>query len=412
MEAVTDLHNLECRPYNPRLTLTLAALFAPSKPPSATPTTHFRKWEKVSQQWLYDAAIARGDNNAVLRQLQPTHIHLYHFDTPPRAHPPITLPHGWVRRCYGCSTITNTFDANYVFSCVRCGALFAKHRMFQRNLHNHVAVVIGARTKLGHQIVRKLLEAGATVVGTTRYPDKMRALFDGYPSFLTDRLVLYDAPLDLDSPTLVDTLTPLMEFLSEQFGRVDILVLCAAQTIRARDKPDGEVEGSRNKYGDSKFVDAATTNSWMMRLEDLRQPEMEEILRVNAMAPTLLVQQLLPLLKESLYHPTILNVHAREGLISVKKSPNHLHTNFGKTCLHMLTKCLIAHHFRSSKGKRFRIHGCCPGFLSVDEYFEGERPWLVPPIDEVDGAARVLYPLFAELASRPETRRHFHQLLY
>jgi hypothetical protein len=52
-------------------------------------------------------------------------------------------------------------------------------------------------------------------------------------------------------------------------------------------------------------------------------------------------------------------------------------------------------------------------WISVDEYYEGSRPWQVPPLDEVDGAARILFPLMMGLRySCGKTRRHFLQLSY
>ena len=131
-------------------------------------------------------------------------------------------------------------------------------------------------------------------------------------------------------------------------------------------------------------------------------------MRVNAVGPTLLTQQLLPWLERSSVTPYIINVHAREGLLNVGKNDIHLHTNMAKAGLHMLTKCLVGARYRTEEGrKRFAVHGCDPGWFSVDEYYESDRPWRVPPLDEVDAAARVLYPLWKELPSCGSTRRHF-----
>jgi hypothetical protein len=76
--------------------------------------------------------------------------------------------------------------------------------------------------------------------------------------------------------------------------------------------------------------------------------------------------------------------------------------------MHMLTKCLTESGFKTDKGEAFSIHGCDPGWISVDEYYENSRPWIVPPLDEVDGAARILFPIFNGIRhSDPKTRRHF-----
>jgi NAD(P)-dependent dehydrogenase (short-subunit alcohol dehydrogenase family) len=391
--------------------------------PMALPVTVQKHDERGTQQWLVEYSRAHPTiNNSINRQFQKTCGSLYTFEQEhnmPTPRASISLLPGIVRRCYGCNTTIDKVHANYLFSCVQCGALFQRQRHFSTDQSGKVAVVIGARTKLGHQVVLKLLRAGAHVIATTRYPDRMRVLFESYlpnRAFDMDQLSIYPHSLDLDSPTLHDTASSFRQWIHEELGfpAVDIYVHCAAQTIRCREKKEhGYVTDfeETNKYGDAKFVNSTMINSWQMTLPDLVQEEMEEIFRVNVAAPTLLIQCLLPLFRESKFTPYLINVHAREGLISVPKSPFHMHTNFGKAGLHMLTKCLIAHKLRTKEGKLFAIHGCCPGFISVDEYFEESRPWIVPPIDEVDGAARVLYPLFKNIPSEWRTRRHFTQLI-
>ena len=68
---------------------------------------------------------------------------------------------------------------------------------------------------------------------------------------------------------------------------------------------------------------------------------MEEVFRVNAIAPTLLIKTMLPLLLES-PAPFVINVHAREGRFQCGKSSKHIHTNMAKAALAMLTRTLTA----------------------------------------------------------------------
>lgn len=398
-------------------------LLAPGEKKNEDDGEELKKDERLTQSALFHQAfLLKEENNLVNRYQQRGCMELFCFE---RAHPvpsskSFSLPKGYYRRCYGCGRNVTRMHANYIFSCLDCGRLFQENRHFSTPQHGKVAVVIGARTKLGHQVVLKLLLAGATVIATTRYPDKMRALFDSYPedTFSRDRLWIYPGGLDLDCSDLASKAAVFATWIREEckLSCVDIYVHCAAQTIRCREKRLATATAAQqttgtNKYGDPKFVASTMTNSWQMKLPDLVQDEMEEILRVNVVAPTLLIQTLLPLFQACKKSPYIINVHAREGLLSVKKTPYHMHTNFGKSGLHMLTKCLIAHEFHTKSGAPFRIHGCCPGFISIDEYFEDSRPWIVPPLDEVDGAARVLFPLFQGYKSEWKTRRHFHQLI-
>ncbi|KAI7870709.1 hypothetical protein K492DRAFT_170190 [Lichtheimia hyalospora FSU 10163] len=117
-------------------------------------------------------------------------------------------------------------------------------------------------------------------------------------------------------------------------------------------------------------------------------------------------------MKKSKYNPFIINVHAREGLISVNKSKYHIHTNFGKTGLHMLTKCLLSYNFKTYEGKKFRIHGVNPGWISVDEYYKHNLPYYVAPLTELDAASRILHVLFLNLKSKSKTRNHYNILTY
>jgi len=275
---------------------------------------------------------------------------------------------------------------------------------------------VGCRTKLGHQVTLKLLRAGTKVIGTTRYSESARKMFENYEDCKEwrERLDIYE-DLDLDVKNMKEVFEKLREYISMKYGVLDIFIFCAAQTIRVREKQKEQVSESlqeTNRYGDAKFVNETFINSWQMKLEDLEQSEIEEVTRINAIAPCLLSQVLVPMMQESKFTPYIIFVHAREGLFQCKKSPKHIHTNLAKAALAMLTKSLVSSKFKTKSGNKFSVHGCDPGWISVDEYYQDDRPWIVPPLDEIDGAARILYPIFRKLKSSAMTRRHFQQLKY
>ena len=68
---------------------------------------------------------------------------------------------------------------------------------------------------------------------------------------------------------------------------------------------------------------------------------------------------------------------------------------------------LFVKSWKTLTGKNFSIHGCDPGWFSVDEYYEDTKPFIAPPLDEIDGASRILYPIFTKKISCRKTRRHF-----
>ena len=333
---------------------------------------------------------------------------------------PIAMPAGAVTRCYGCGKTTDRVHALYVFSCPLCGNTFHKLRALRRNLGNKTALVIGGRTKLGHQVALKLLQAGANVIVTTRFPLQAQAIFAQYDNYKSFACRLHFAPsLDLrpctTDGTLSGRLKRLVDFVrqaSGESGALHILVNCAAQTIACRERQSAEqrsASAQKNRYGDALHVASDEQNSWALRFEDVSEQELRDVHDINAIGIALLVQAMLPLLKQSKSAPYVVNVHAREGLFQTHKSAKHFHTNMAKASLHMLTRMLCEQRLETHSGQEFRIHGVDPGWFSVDEYYENGAPMPCAPLDEIDAAARVCYPIFKQLQSSGRTRRHFDQ---
>ena len=370
------------------------------------------------QKVLIDHAIQSGGNNIATRHLQETAAKLDYFDkNTPLTQKSFKLHYNDAMSCYGCGKITRKSHPVYIFSCNKCGTKFQKKRYFSRNLNGHVSLVIGCRTKLGHQVTLKLLRAGSVVIGTTRYPEKASDLFKEYDDFneWCMNFDIYENGLDLDSDNLQEKFGSLSTYILERYHKLDNLIICAAQTIRVREKEKNKLSQTDqfNRYGDAKFVEEKYINSWKMTIEDITQKETEECMRINAVAPALLIQSLINVMKNSNNTPYIISVHAREGIFQLEKGPTHIHTNMAKAALHMMTRTLIEDKtLVTHLGNRFSIHGCDPGWISVDEYYENNRPYIIPPLDEIDGAARILYPLFRKLKSSRKTQRHFEYSVY
>lgn len=381
--------------------------------------TYIVQNSKKSQEPIVELARKSGGNNIVTRHDQTTAVDLDNFDrTTPLAKESYRFRgnNGWT--CYGCGRITQNLHPVYIFSCRKCGSKFQQRRNFTRDLHGQVSLVIGSRTKLGHQVALKLLRAGSVVIGTTRYPEKAAPLFEGYADYKewSDKFDIYNKGLDLDTEGLSDKFNDLAEYIQKKYNKLDNLIICAAQTIRVREKEKEQVlydTQEHNRYGDAKFVEEKYVNSWQMKVKDITQEETEECMRINAIAPVLLVKAMTNVMKKSDNIPYIISVHAKEGIFSAEKGSNHIHTNMAKAALHMMTRTLIEDKsLVTEKGKTFSIHGCDPGWISVDEYYENNRPFIIPPLDERDGAARVLWPLFKKFTSSGKTRKQFDTFLY
>ena len=158
-----------------------------------------------------------------------------------------------------------------------------------------------------------------------------------------------------------------------------------------------EVFPAEKLDADLQQVDLRKTNSWRLRLGEIQTSEMLEIQLVNAVAPFVLCNRLADLMKvDCTGQKHIVNVSAMEGkFLRFKKGSRHPHTNMAKASLNMLT------HTAASDLAKYGIF-----MNAVDTgWVTDEDPAILakhkqdchdfqPPLDIVDGAARVCDPFF------------------
>jgi NAD(P)-dependent dehydrogenase (short-subunit alcohol dehydrogenase family) len=136
-----------------------------------------------------------------------------------------------LRSCYCCKVRYRELHHFYDQLCPACAALnFAKRHALAPSCAGKVAVVTGARVKIGFQTVLKLLRSGAHVVATSRFPNSAVDAYRKEPDFaeFQDRLSVYG--LDLRDVTGIEAFT---RFLKHRYpSGVDILIHNACQTIR------------------------------------------------------------------------------------------------------------------------------------------------------------------------------------
>lgn len=148
---------------------------------------------------------------------------------------------------------------------------------------------------------------------------------------------------------------------------------------------------------DLQQVDLRATNSWRLRLGEIQTSEMIELQLVNVFAPFILCNKLVHLMKrENTGQKHIVNVSAMEGkFYRYKKSERHPHTNMAKAALNMLT-----HTSASDLAKcGIFMNAVDTGWVTDEDpaalvKFKQERHDFQPPLDIVDGAARVCDPFF------------------
>ena len=148
---------------------------------------------------------------------------------------------------------------------------------------------------------------------------------------------------------------------------------------------------------DLQQVDLRDFNSWRMTLADVPTAELLEVHLVNAVAPFVLNARLKPLFAAVPTRDThIVNVSAMEGQFYRRfKTDKHPHTNMAKAALNMLTRTAAADYVRDG----IHMNAVDTGWVTdEDPAVIATRKTAVhgfhPPLDIIDGAARVLDPVF------------------
>ena len=381
------------------------------------------------------------------------------------------------RTCYVCKVEYRRLHPFYDAMCPECAALNYDKRFQTADLRGRVALVTGARVKIGYHAALKLLRAGASVVATTRFPHDAARRYAAEPDFAAwgDRLKIHG--LDLRH-------SPSVEIFCSQLGRelsrLDLLVNNACQTVR---RPPGfyehlvdfeerplaalpaplqpllrdhhecvrlleaavppAAEGndsfgglvawrgggaglglrhsaqlSQVRFGfdeaarredlfpdgrldaDLQQVDLRAQNSWRLTLAEVQTPEMIEVQLVNAVAPFILCARLKPLmLRVASRDKHIVNVSAMEGIFSRgTKTDRHPHTNMAKAALNMLTLTSARDYVKDG----IHMNAVDTGWITDEDPFlhatrKRDELGFQPPLDVVDGAARVLDPFLSGL---------------
>ena len=148
---------------------------------------------------------------------------------------------------------------------------------------------------------------------------------------------------------------------------------------------------------DLQQVDLRQMNSWRLGLGDIPTAEMIELQLVNAIAPFVLCNKLLAMMKrENTGQKHIVNVSAMEGKFHrYTKTDKHPHTNMAKAALNMLThtsaKDVVKYGIYMNAVDTGWVTDEDPAALSRRKQEDHD---FQPPLDIVDGAARVCDPFF------------------
>ncbi|MDE2236994.1 MAG: SDR family oxidoreductase, partial [Elusimicrobia bacterium] len=158
--------------------------------------------------------------------------------------------------------------------------------------------------------------------------------------------------------------------------------------------PDGRLDA------DLQQLDLRAVNSWRLRLAEVSTRELLEVQLVNAVAPFILCGKLKALmLRHANGEQHVVNASAMEGVFSRHtKTDKHPHTNMAKAALNMLTLTSAPDYHAGG----IQMNAVDTGWVTdEDPLVHSLRKQAVhdfqPPLDVVDGAARILDPLFVGL---------------
>jgi NAD(P)-dependent dehydrogenase (short-subunit alcohol dehydrogenase family) len=152
---------------------------------------------------------------------------------------------------------------------------------------------------------------------------------------------------------------------------------------------------------DLQQIDLRTRNSWRLLMAEVPSVELLEVQLVNAIAPFIINARLKPLMLRTgegeapSRDKHIVNVSAVEGQFYRKfKTTRHPHTNMAKAALNMMTRTAAADY----RNDGIHMNAVDTGWVTDEDPAELAARKIVeerfhPPLDIVDGAARIVDPI-------------------
>jgi NAD(P)-dependent dehydrogenase (short-subunit alcohol dehydrogenase family) len=347
-----------------------------------------------------------------------------------------------VQHCYVCKQKYTAIHHFYDQMCPVCADFNFTKRMESADLGGRVALLTGGRVKIGYQAGLKLLRAGAELIVTTRFPRDSAKRYAEEPDFAEwgHRLEIFG--LDLRHTPSVEAFC---QHLLATRSRLDFIINNACQTVRR--PPEfyahmlaGErtalTDGSDTARGllgtfsngeqaaelsqvpllpeelfdqkqlfpagaldqDLQQVDLRGRNSWRLLLAEVSSVELLEVQLINAVAPFIFNARLKALMMRTPERDKhIVNVSAVEGQFYRNwKTTRHPHTNMAKAALNMMTRTAATDYWNDG----IHMNSVDTGWVTDEDPApiaarKTSEQRFHPPLDIVDGAARILDPIIS-----------------
>ncbi len=369
--------------------------------------------------------------------------------TTPNVFPPTTPPVDEItdeaaretieaQNCYVCKQDYSSIHHFYDQLCPSCGDFNFAKRTETADLRGRVALLTGGRVKIGYQAGIKLLRAGARLRHTpsveafcqtmlrqldrldyivnnacqtvrrppafyhhmmagertaaATLPREVQRLVGAYEGLRGERL--------LPDPGAVDenVARPAADQLAEAAGLLSAAELSQMALLPGESLVESALFPQGHLDQDLQQIDLRDRNSWRMLLDEVPAVELLEVQLVNAVAPFVINARLKSLMTRTPERDKhIVNVSAVEGQFYRKfKTTRHPHTNMAKAALNMMTRTSAADYQTAG----IHMNSVDTGWVTDEDPAELAARKTAdhrfhPPLDIVDGAARIVDPIMA-----------------
>lgn len=221
-------------------------------------------------------------------------------------------------------------------------------------------------------------------------PANARQLLGTYESWRNDRQLT--AGIASETNQRLSSATPAHVGLTQAASLSQVPLLPDDLLVSHTLFPDGKLDQ------DLQQIDLRDRNSWRLLLHEVPSVELLEVQLVNAIAPFIINARLKPLmLRTDNRDKHIVNVSAMEGqFYRNSKTTRHPHTNMAKAALNMMTRTSATDYAQDG----IHMNSVDTGWVTDEDAAELAARKAVnhrfhPPLDIIDGAARIVDPIIS-----------------
>jgi len=220
-----------------------------------------------------------------------------------------------------------------------------------------------------------------------------------------ENIFKFDIQKESEKRQIINSLVSLINKNKEGSDETIPLSVIASQIkiMEEKEQPKVAIMG-----GDGQPYDFSKgKNSWNFELDEIPLEEFIEVQIINAWTPYYLCSKLLPMIMKSPFPDKyIVNVTAVEGIFYHFKRSTHVHTNMAKAALNMLTRTCGKYLEKNGIYMTCVDTGWVSHMNEMNKIIDNETKdhseyeMATVPLDELDGAMRVLHPIIEGIKNK------------